>query len=171
MSNREDLNIRRHRFCRIAKWSGLFINAALVIAFAASAIQPLGCSVDLGANTYELGVTHVDRDFWIMAEARSAPGAFIDSWTTDGWPRLPGWSSFGSGSRTVCRRLYVPAWMPLLALVAPTAFVWYLDHRRRPRPGHCPSCNYNLTGNTSGICPECGTAIDTNARSKTLTTE
>ena len=23
----------------------------------------------------------------------------------------------------------------------------------------CPNCNYNLTGNTSGRCPECGTAI------------
>ena len=24
--------------------------------------------------------------------------------------------------------------------------------------GHCRKCHYNLTGNTSGICPECGTA-------------
>ncbi|UCG17253.1 MAG: hypothetical protein JSV19_04320 [Phycisphaerales bacterium] len=23
-------------------------------------------------------------------------------------------------------------------------------------PGHCQSCGHNLTGNTSGICPECG---------------
>lgn len=23
----------------------------------------------------------------------------------------------------------------------------------------CPKCRYNLTGNTSGICPECGSAI------------
>jgi CHASE2 domain-containing sensor protein len=26
-------------------------------------------------------------------------------------------------------------------------------------PGCCPNCDYDLTGNTSGICPECGTAI------------
>jgi hypothetical protein len=25
--------------------------------------------------------------------------------------------------------------------------------------GHCLTCNYNLTGNVSGTCPECGTAI------------
>ncbi len=24
---------------------------------------------------------------------------------------------------------------------------------------HCSSCTYNLTGNLSGICPECGTPI------------
>jgi hypothetical protein len=29
--------------------------------------------------------------------------------------------------------------------------------------GQCPICGYNLTGNTSGICPECGTAITTRA--------
>jgi hypothetical protein len=23
--------------------------------------------------------------------------------------------------------------------------------------GHCPRCNYDLTGNVSGVCPECGT--------------
>jgi hypothetical protein len=29
----------------------------------------------------------------------------------------------------------------------------------RYSPGHCQSCDYNLTGNVSGICPECGTPI------------
>ena len=34
--------------------------------------------------------------------------------------------------------------------------------RRGPRPvdpGVCSSCGYNLTGNVSGRCPECGTAV------------
>jgi len=31
--------------------------------------------------------------------------------------------------------------------------------RKRPQPGHCAQCGYNLTGNVSGICPECGTKI------------
>lgn len=29
--------------------------------------------------------------------------------------------------------------------------------RHRPRP--CPRCRYDLTGNVSGICPECGTKL------------
>jgi hypothetical protein len=28
--------------------------------------------------------------------------------------------------------------------------------RARPQPGHCRRCGYDLTGNVSGICPECG---------------
>ncbi len=31
-------------------------------------------------------------------------------------------------------------------------------HRRRRR-GLCIKCGYNLTGNTTGVCPECGTAF------------
>jgi hypothetical protein len=30
---------------------------------------------------------------------------------------------------------------------------------RKPLEGHCKKCGYNLTGNVSGVCPECGTAI------------
>lgn len=32
--------------------------------------------------------------------------------------------------------------------------------RERRKAVHCESCDYNLTGNESGVCPECGTAID-----------
>jgi hypothetical protein len=35
--------------------------------------------------------------------------------------------------------------------------MWYL--RPLPFTPLCPNCSYNLTGNTSGACPECGTAI------------
>lgn len=37
--------------------------------------------------------------------------------------------------------------------------IWYL-WRRRKYPAHCcQKCGYDLTGNMSGICPECGTPI------------
>lgn len=40
----------------------------------------------------------------------------------------------------------------------------FRKRRQPPPPGHCRNCGYDLTGNVSGICPECGRAID--ARSK-----
>jgi len=39
--------------------------------------------------------------------------------------------------------------------------IWALYLWRPQRPhlwtGHCSKCGYDLTGNTSGCCPECGT--------------
>ena len=37
------------------------------------------------------------------------------------------------------------------------------------QPPTCLECGYNLTGNTSGICPECGTPIPKEAREKLAT--
>ena len=48
----------------------------------------------------------------------------------------------------------VPLWIPLMVLAIPTAILWYRD--RRPKPGHCQRCGYDLTGNVSGVCSECG---------------
>jgi len=64
------------------------------------------------------------------------------------------WSAYmvftvGSGELTL--RL----WAVFLALSIPTVTLWWLD-RCRPPPHCCQRCGYDLTGNTSGICPECG---------------
>ena len=46
-----------------------------------------------------------------------------------------------------------------IVLFAVLPAVWYRTRRRLSRPGHCPTCRYDLTANTSGTCPECGTAV------------
>lgn len=57
--------------------------------------------------------------------------------------------------------IVIPLWtITLLLAVYPSmVLLWILI--RRLRRGHCPHCSYNLTGNVSGVCPECGTAIRT----------
>ncbi|MHC4092819.1 MAG: hypothetical protein ACYSVY_21515, partial [Planctomycetota bacterium] len=50
----------------------------------------------------------------------------------------------------------VPLWVLLATVALATAILWYRD--RRPPKGHCRGCGYNLRGNVSGVCPECGVA-------------
>ena len=54
--------------------------------------------------------------------------------------------------------LYViPLYAPFLGVAVPTLLVWRF-WPKPGRPGHC-RCGYNLRGNTSGVCPECGEGI------------
>jgi hypothetical protein len=47
-----------------------------------------------------------------------------------------------------------------LFTMASWGFGFSLSRLRRERPKHaCQICGYDLTGNFSGICPECGTTI------------
>jgi len=62
-------------------------------------------------------------------------------------------------------RVRVPFWAYVLAFsILP--LLW-IRKRRRRRVGHeCPVCSYNLTANTSGVCPECGTPVPASTTEK-----
>jgi hypothetical protein len=65
-----------------------------------------------------------------------------------------------SGAQTVTPPEHHELPLSLLAALAAVLpglwLVWVRD--RKPVPGVCV-CSYNLTGNTSGVCPECGTPV------------
>jgi hypothetical protein len=73
-------------------------------------------------------------------------------------PAFPGvMTATGPGHRAVVVRLWL---LLILTLAFPAVWVVALILRRVPRgKSLCPSCGYNLTGNTSGVCPECGTPV------------
>ena len=59
----------------------------------------------------------------------------------------------------------IPLWLaalPVVALAAGGFYVLYARdeahrlRRERDRKGLCLHCGYDLTGNVSGVCPECG---------------
>ena len=61
------------------------------------------------------------------------------------WPhREPDWGG---------ALLSFPLWIPLVLGLIPLAYGWFRSRRRNGR--HC-HCGYDLTGNVSGRCPECG---------------
>ena len=54
----------------------------------------------------------------------------------------------------------------IVFLVALIPLILYSENQRRKNDrlrdrlrGLCPKCRYCLTGNVSGVCPECGTKI------------
>ncbi|GMU20715.1 MAG: hypothetical protein AMXMBFR13_08110 [Phycisphaerae bacterium] len=57
-------------------------------------------------------------------------------------------------------RYYVlPLWIPVVGLGVAVVFLMARarrQHYRRKRSGLCQNCGYDLAGNTSGVCPECG---------------
>ena len=60
--------------------------------------------------------------------------------------------------------LVAAGWAGLLAavvllIVEAVAKAGRRRRARRRRSGFCPRCPYDLTGNASGTCPECGTPI------------
>ena len=55
-------------------------------------------------------------------------------------------------SRTT--HVFVPLWIPLVLVAAATILAFRFD--RRFAPGHCQMCDYDLRGDFSAGCPECG---------------
>lgn len=47
----------------------------------------------------------------------------------------------------------------LAALIISSCRAWLHKGRRASRTGCCRECGYTLTGNVSGVCPECGTRV------------
>jgi len=58
--------------------------------------------------------------------------------------------------------IWLQLWLPVALLATYPAVVFArgpLRRYQRRRRNLCLTCGYNLTGNTSGVCSECGTAV------------
>jgi hypothetical protein len=72
------------------------------------------------------------------------------------------------------RGVAAPHWFLAAFFVTPPLFRFgprlrdMLRGRRRAARGLCPSCGYDLTGNTSGVCPECGQTASPPTRRQTI---
>jgi len=94
-----------------------------------------------------------DNFFWsISADRASPPTDLMDG---VGLTR-PQFRLEKSGLTCVIASL--PLWVLLFVSFAFTVAVRHIE-RRFVAPGRCSHCDYDLTGNLSGRCPECGQTI------------
>jgi len=66
---------------------------------------------------------------------------------------------------SVLRNMIITACLLTIVLAAACRFAASQRDRWeglfRPPPGYCQKCGYDLTGNVSGRCPECGAKVET----------
>jgi len=165
---------RLQRKWRIRKWAGLVLSLLIAVAWAVSI--PWWWAVDYHTvdneinnpmhSTYRCGSGGGCVFAGYNSTTTSKPGRFglpgrKLSLTRGGRAAMawrPDWSQSSSTYRSYARyhwSMLLPLWIPFLLVTAPTAVLWWRGRSRIP-PGHCQNCGYNLTGNVSGICPECG---------------
>ncbi len=141
---------RQQRTRRVLKWAGLVVSILLVVAFPVSRWAAFGCTWGAEACCFSAGALL----FFQASRATSAPHGWVHRQSVT--PRvcwLPGTTHGRMGAGFA-----LPLWIPLVLIALPTSVLWWRD-RRGVLPGYCQKCGYNLTGNISGRCPECGEAI------------
>jgi len=142
---------RPSRARRIAKWSGVVVCVVLVAAWRLS----IGCLIRYDRQNVEFMMYSGCVQF-------TTPNPLPNrGWTFHRKPfnELLLWGEVvkvTAGSR-VFRSARIPLWMPFGLIALPTAYLFYRD--RRYPPGHCRKCGYDLTGNVTGVCSECGRAV------------
>ncbi|MFQ5805658.1 MAG: hypothetical protein ACE5I3_04325 [Phycisphaerae bacterium] len=134
---------RRSRTRRVLKWA-----AAVVCLVLVAACGPWSLFYGTGPWWVDVGTAYVELCvFW---ELSGTEGLL---WWFDGTYNLK--ALLPRGERDPIRtRIAIPIW-PLLAVAATMTVLLFRSDRRFP-PGKCQNCGYDLTGNLSGRCPECG---------------
>lgn len=92
-----------------------------------------------------------------------SPNAFYEPWGFNGanylYLHFAG-ITFARGGRHV-QQISVPLWVIVLLSGSVSLSLKLLSARHRlTKDKSCDSCGYNLTGNVSGVCPECGKRIE-----------
>ena len=138
---------RRNRV-RVMKWMGLLVCIFCVVAFVTSLrISPV-------ARTSRLSIGIYGGCFFFMLMRNVTITPTVECRPPENLEWLPKKLSNASNDTF----LLVPFWMILVIVAIPTFILWRRD-RRYPE-GCCQGCGYDLTGNESGVCSECGTEAE-----------
>ena len=116
--------------------------------------------------------THLDAETWLTVEC--SLGYFcLTCWHVSTSPAISRWwGRWGftiqtgalAGEDPPINRVFLsmPLWFPIVLFASYPVLAFIRGPLRRylrRRKGLCLSCGYDLTGNVSGVCPECGTEV------------
>lgn len=160
------------RVIRLFKWTGLIVSIVILLTWISSTIW--GVNYEFVKSNVAGVITFGDGELgWMTLKglnASSNPKGFSVE-------RINGNRVWGLELPSIKRDDFygednmlwvtIPLWLPFVIVAAPTAFLWHID-RRRKHQGHCPKCGYDLLGNQSGVCPECGTTIQVKRKMRTF---
>ena len=143
---------------RILKWTGVGLSMSIVILWTASlfvvaviVLPGNRVAVGIECGALEAGFSSFDvRTYYSLTT-----GIRAHSWRGFGFSSLFVDVNRQVGPSAFVSNVVLPFWLLLLLSAIPTAWLWHRD-RQRIRPGLCTRCGYDLTGNTSGVCSECG---------------
>ena len=143
----------RTRAIRWGRWTCVLLTVALSLLYFRSAFHP-GLAVYAPFGYLGISDGMVVVHFWPMP----GPGQprmpyFVGNfdWNPRGMRWWPEFGGARSGTR-VC----MPLWVVLMPALALAILAW---RRGRVPSGACRACGYDLTGNVSGRCPECGRSV------------
>lgn len=151
---------RRGRVRRVAKWAGLVVCLAIAVIWVTSTLFYLSIEgVDDALGLFRFSVAE-GTVLWVQITDWSEPER--TEWIFQRYTAIRWWPTWAYQRGAWSCRL--PLWMPLVAAVVPTVWLWWRD-RVRARPGGCAACGYDLAGLAVGsACPECGRGADSTQR-------
>lgn len=158
------------RFIRFTKWAGMCLLVVVVCVWVASGWYHASICVRSKTFNVMVFVGTGNAKVWLYMrhgpELAQVMNPRLDlrvgrrrarlSWA-DFWPRVRVNPLANLVQRNPPLSVMIPFWLIALMLAIPTVILWRLD--RRVPPGRCRMCRYDLTGNVSGVCPECGTDV------------
>ena len=121
-----------------------------------------GMQVQYGVEVWAV-MKPVSSTGWKWGWQHDRPQEYPRPWFRAAHPFLGFYANWMRNRATIDREAIVPCWF-LAGVSAILPALWLRSDRRdrlirrRRLAGLCLTCGYNLTGNLSGRCPECGTA-------------